>query len=124
MADHEPPRPVPEVLGAGVLTGVIAGAAVGAIDALWSWGPSAQFAPGFLARARVVLFVACTHAAAIARVDPEQIFYLRSHGLPSSDAERLVVEGFLGALVERYREGPQREAIAERLGRRLELILG
>ncbi|MBX3157851.1 MAG: sulfatase-like hydrolase/transferase [Deltaproteobacteria bacterium] len=68
MADHEPrtggPSPISEVLGAGVLTGVIAGAAVGAIDALWSWGPSAQFAPGFLARVRVVVFVACTHAAA------------------------------------------------------------
>ncbi len=26
--------------------------------------------------------VRCTHAAAVAQVDPEQLFYLRSHGLP------------------------------------------
>ena len=25
--------------------------------------------------------VRCTHAAAVAQVDPEQLFYLRSHGL-------------------------------------------
>ncbi len=34
--------------------------------------------------------VRCTHAAAIAQIDPEQIFYLRSHGLPQATAERLV----------------------------------
>ena len=43
--------------------------------------------------------VRCTHAAAIAQIDPEQIFYLRSRGLSQGVAERLVVEGFLGAIV-------------------------
>jgi len=65
---RDPLRPVGEVLGAGVLTGVIAGLAAGAIDALWSWGPAGQFAPGFLARVRFVLFTATTHAAAGALV--------------------------------------------------------
>jgi Fe-S cluster assembly protein SufD len=35
-----------------------------------------------------------------------------------------VVEGFLGAIVERYEEGPVREAIAAALERRLAEILG
>ena len=39
--------------------------------------------------------VRCTHAAAVAQVDPEQLFYLRSHGLPEAEAKRLVIEGFL-----------------------------
>ena len=39
--------------------------------------------------------VRCTHAAAVAQVDPEQLFYLRSHGLPEDAAKRLVIEGFL-----------------------------
>ena len=56
--------PPPRVLGAGALTGVIAGLAAGAIDALWSWGPAAQFVPGALARSRFVLLGAFTHAAA------------------------------------------------------------
>ncbi|MBA3455693.1 MAG: sulfatase-like hydrolase/transferase [Deltaproteobacteria bacterium] len=53
-----------DVLGAGMLTGTIAGLAAGAIDALWSWGPAAQFVPGFFAQVRFVAFGAFTHAAA------------------------------------------------------------
>jgi Fe-S cluster assembly protein SufD len=68
--------------------------------------------------------VRCTHAAAIAQVDPEQLFYLRSHGLPEDSAKRLVIEGFLSALVERFPEGTVREVLAGALDRRLELILG
>jgi Fe-S cluster assembly protein SufD len=67
--------------------------------------------------------VACTHAAAIAKIDAEQIFYLRSHGLPQAQAERVVVEGFLGALVERYTEGPLRDSIGKLIDERLELVL-
>lgn len=68
--------------------------------------------------------VRCTHAAAIAQIDPEQLFYLKSHGLPQEGAHRLVVEGFLGALLERFTEGPVREAVAVALERRLAAVLG
>jgi len=68
--------------------------------------------------------VRCTHAAAIAQVDPEQIFYLRAHGLPEPEAKRLVIEGFLAALVERFEEGPVREVLGNALERRLNAILG
>jgi arylsulfatase A-like enzyme len=68
-SDREPPhRPLGEVLGTGFATGVIAGLATGAIDALWSWAPSAQFVPGFAARLRAVAFAATCYSlvAAIA----------------------------------------------------------
>jgi Fe-S cluster assembly protein SufD len=68
--------------------------------------------------------VRCTHAAAVAQVDPEQLFYLRSHGLREDSAKRLVIEGFLAALVERFEEGPVREVLADALERRLGVILG
>jgi Fe-S cluster assembly protein SufD len=68
--------------------------------------------------------VRCTHAAAIAQIDPEQIFYLRSRGLSQTAAERLVVEGFLAAIVERYDEGPVRDVLAEALEARLLAVLG
>jgi Fe-S cluster assembly protein SufD len=68
--------------------------------------------------------VRCTHAAAIAQIDKEQLFYLRSHGLPDAAANRLVIEGFLQALVERFEEGPVREAVGAALERRLESVLG
>ena len=68
--------------------------------------------------------VRCTHAAAIAQIDPEQLFYLRSHGLPEADAHRLVVEGFLEAIVGRFEEGAVRDAVAAAIERRLALVLG
>jgi Fe-S cluster assembly protein SufD len=68
--------------------------------------------------------VRCTHAAAVAQVDPEQLFYLRSHGLRDDVAKHLVIEGFLSALVERFEAGPVRERLADVLERRLELVLG
>jgi Fe-S cluster assembly protein SufD len=67
--------------------------------------------------------VRCTHAAAVAQVDPEQLFYLRSRGLREEVAKQLVIEGFLSALVERFEEGPVREVLGEALDRRLDLIL-
>jgi Fe-S cluster assembly protein SufD len=67
--------------------------------------------------------VRCTHAAAVAQVDPEQLFYLRSRGLKLDVARRLVIEGFLAALVERFEQGPVRERLAGALERRLALIL-
>ena len=68
--------------------------------------------------------VRCTHAAAIAQIDPEQLYYLRSRGLSLEKAKRLVIEGFLEATVERFEEGFVREAIAGALERRLEAVLG
>ena len=67
--------------------------------------------------------VRCTHAAAVAQVDAEQLFYLRSHGLPEAEAKQLVIEGFLAALVERFEPGQVRELLAGALDRRLGLIL-
>jgi Fe-S cluster assembly protein SufD len=68
--------------------------------------------------------VRCTHAAAIAKIDAEQLFYLRSRGLPEGTAHRLVIEGFLQALVERFEEGPVRTAVAGALDARLAAVLG
>jgi len=67
--------------------------------------------------------VRCTHAAAIAQIDKEQLFYLRSRGLPEPQAQRLVIEGFMAELVERFEEGPTREVLAGALERRLATVL-
>jgi Fe-S cluster assembly protein SufD len=67
--------------------------------------------------------VRCTHAAAVAQVDPEQLFYLRSRGLREDVAKRLVIEGFLSALVERFEQGTVRDVLSEVLEQRLGLVL-
>src|SRR5262245_61574119 len=58
------PRPLGDVIGAGVVTGAFAGLATGAIDAIWSWAPAAQFVPGVGARLRTVGFAATSYAFA------------------------------------------------------------
>jgi Fe-S cluster assembly protein SufD len=67
--------------------------------------------------------VRCTHAAAIAQIDPAQVYYLMSHGIPRQTATRLVIEGFLEELVERFEDGPVRERLADALQARLEKVL-
>jgi Fe-S cluster assembly protein SufD len=68
--------------------------------------------------------VRCTHAAAVAQIDREQLFYLRAHGLGFKQAQRLVIEGFLQELVERFPAGALHNALSAALERRLVAVLG
>jgi Fe-S cluster assembly protein SufD len=68
--------------------------------------------------------VRCTHAAAIAQIDLEQLYYLQTHGLEPGVAKRLVIEGFLSELVERFDEGPVREQLVAAIESRLQTLLG
>jgi Fe-S cluster assembly protein SufD len=67
--------------------------------------------------------VACTHAAAVAQIDPDQLFYLRSRGLPEREASELVIGGFLAELVERVPSGALADALAGALDERLAELL-
>jgi Fe-S cluster assembly protein SufD len=67
--------------------------------------------------------VRCTHAAAIAQIDRDQLFYLTSRGLDAAEAKQLIVEGFLESLVERLAAGPVRDEVSAALEKRLGEIL-
>ena len=67
--------------------------------------------------------VRCTHAAAVAQLDREQLYYLRAHGLPEQVAQRLIIDGFLQELVERLVEGQVRDIASEALESRLAPLL-
>lgn len=43
--------------------------------------------------------VTAGHAASVGRVDPVQLFYLMSRGIPRIEAEKLVIYGFLDAVI-------------------------
>ncbi|MFD1778758.1 Fe-S cluster assembly protein SufD [Fredinandcohnia salidurans] len=43
--------------------------------------------------------VTAGHAASVGRVDPVQLYYLMSRGIPQMEAERLVIHGFLAPVV-------------------------
>lgn len=64
--------------------------------------------------------VRCSHAATVGHLDTEELFYIMSRGVSRREAERLVVFGFFGEVLERL-PLPQvveelRAAIAERIG--------
>ena len=44
--------------------------------------------------------VRCSHASTVSPVDEDQRFYLESRGVPSDEAERLIVAGFLAEVLE------------------------
>ncbi len=45
--------------------------------------------------------VRCTHGATVGKIDPDQVFYLESRGIPKTEAEKLVVEGFFESVIAR-----------------------
>lgn len=45
--------------------------------------------------------VRCTHGATVGQVDEDQLFYLRSRGLPRPEAERMIIQGFFEPVLER-----------------------
>ncbi|MCI0521652.1 MAG: Fe-S cluster assembly protein SufD [Chloroflexi bacterium] len=63
--------------------------------------------------------VRCTHGATVGKIDANQVFYLRSRGIPYADAERLIVEGFFDPIMQRipFKEVRTRfqDAIAEKM---------
>jgi len=45
--------------------------------------------------------VRCTHGATVGKLEQEPLFYLKSRGIPQTEAERLVVEGFFDPIMQR-----------------------
>jgi Fe-S cluster assembly protein SufD len=53
----------------------------------------------------------CAHGASAGPVDQEQLFYLECRGLPRPEAEKLLVQGFLGQVIERIPVAGVRETV-------------
>ena len=45
--------------------------------------------------------VRCTHGATSGQVDEDELFYLRTRGIPTKVAQRLIVTGFLDEVIQR-----------------------
>ena len=57
--------------------------------------------------------VRCTHGATHGQVDAEQIFYLESRGIPTREAQNLVVHGFFQPVIDRIALPQVRDQIHE-----------
>ncbi|MDP9222922.1 MAG: Fe-S cluster assembly protein SufD [Actinomycetota bacterium] len=72
--------------------------------------------------------VRCTHGATVSPVEEEHLFYLMSRGIDRVTAQKLVVFGFFGEVLDRIRVPAVREELADAIaakvegaGRRLEM---
>ena len=59
--------------------------------------------------------VKCSHGATAGEPEADQLFYLRSRGLDLRTARKLIVEGFMGELLEEVGHEPARAVLFERV---------
>ena len=64
--------------------------------------------------------VKCTHGATIGQLNDESIFYLRSRGIGTDTARRMLIHAFAGEIIERVKCRPAREALDKLVWDRLE----
>jgi Fe-S cluster assembly protein SufD len=86
--------------------------------------PNLLLSPEALAQTRPQLEiraddVKCTHGATIGRLDEDALFYLRSRGLAAGHARALLVEAFLGEILERVHVASLRRFLEQLVSERL-----
>ncbi len=63
--------------------------------------------------------VRCTHGATAGKIDADQVFYLMSRGLPYTQAEKLIVDGFFEPVMERIPLESVREELSTSITNKL-----
>jgi Fe-S cluster assembly protein SufD len=64
--------------------------------------------------------VKCTHGATIGQLNDESIFYLRSRGIDTPTAKRMLIHAFAGEIIDRVKNAPVREKLDKLIWDRLE----
>lgn len=66
--------------------------------------------------------VACAHGNTVGALDEDALFYARARGIPEPEARAMLVEAFLGEVVDRIEGEPARELARAWLAARLEAV--
>ncbi len=66
--------------------------------------------------------VQCAHGNTVGALDEDVLFYVRSRGVPQAGAKALLMQAFLGEVVERIEHEGAREAVAALVAERLEAL--
>ena len=64
--------------------------------------------------------VRCTHGATVSPVEEEHLFYLMSRGIDRVTAQKLIVFGFFGEVLDRIRVPAVREQLSDAIGTKVE----
>lgn len=59
--------------------------------------------------------VRCTHGATVGQIAKEQLWYLAARGIPKTQAEKLIVTGFLHSALDRIESSQARKKVEEKL---------
>jgi Fe-S cluster assembly protein SufD len=68
--------------------------------------------------------VVCGHGSTAAQLDDDMLFYLRSRGLPLAEARALLIESFVGEVLDKVEDEPLRGALWSIARRRLAGLAG
>ncbi|BDH46154.1 FeS cluster assembly protein SufD [Salmonella enterica subsp. enterica serovar Choleraesuis] len=63
--------------------------------------------------------VKCSHGATVGRLDEDQLFYLRSRGIPEAEAREMIIFAFASALTDDIEQSELRDAVLERIRQRI-----
>jgi len=67
--------------------------------------------------------VRCSHGSASGPIDPDQVFYLQSRGLPEREARRMIIKGFVEELLEEGVPEKFREPLERVVDRRVDALI-
>jgi Fe-S cluster assembly protein SufD len=59
--------------------------------------------------------VRCTHGSTVSQLDPEELFYILSRGVPYQEAQRLIVQGFFAPVIQRIPLESVRDRLTEEI---------
>ena len=62
--------------------------------------------------------VRCTHGATSGQINEDEMFYLRSRGIPVPVAQRLIVTGFLNEVIQRLDQPAMAEHLNQLIDRK------
>ena len=64
--------------------------------------------------------VKCSHGATSGPISDEELFYLKARGISDSQSRKLIIEGFLAGVVERFGNSELLDALVARINEKLE----
>lgn len=67
--------------------------------------------------------VACKHGATVGQLETDQLFYLRSRGIPKDEARYILVYGFAEEIIETLEDEPLRKTLEELAGQEIQEAL-
>ena len=63
--------------------------------------------------------VKCSHGTTVGRLDPQQLFYMRSRGIAEHSARKMLCQGFAADIIDSFEQQQLRDYVSEKISRTL-----